>query len=41
MQVLKNNEVKTIAELSEAFSTIPNQETKRFVIKIPKIEDEY
>lgn len=41
MQVLKNNEVKTIAELSEAFSTIPNPETKRFVIKIPKIEDEF
>lgn len=41
MNTYKNEEIKNNANISEGFQTIPNPETKRFIIKIPKIDDKF
>lgn len=41
MNIYKNEEIKNNANLSDGFQTIPNPETKRFIIKIPKIDDKF
>ena len=40
MKLVKKEEVLN-SEISKGFETIPNPETKRFVIKIPKIDDKF
>jgi hypothetical protein len=41
MSFIKKEDLLNNENISEGFMTIPNPETKRFVIKIPKIDEKY